>query len=199
MKRLLYQPILTAIANREQNIADRVAETTARESTANTMIDEFKAKQAEMVHLRDSQIAAMESEIEQFRQKQLADINDEITRSKVKWYAALNQEQKAFLEELRERIVREVQGLTRHMLTELADESLERRTIEKFRTQIAMMNLPDNLDLESHPVVIRSAFELPKEIKAELQSIIAASIGESNFEFEVTRPSSVNPRPILDP
>lgn len=185
LKRLLYQPVLTAIANREQSIAEKVAEAAARESTASTMIVELQEKQAEMAHMRDSQIAEMESEIERLRQQQLAEMNGEVAQAKAKWYAALKQEQDNLMGELRERIAREVQGLTRHMLSQLADESLERRTIEKFRTQIEFIELPDDLNLGSHPVVIRTAFELPNEIKAELQATVATRIGEANFEFEV--------------
>lgn len=184
LRKILYQPILTAIADREQDISNRIEAAATREMTANRMIENVKKEESQMARLRESQLAAMASDIEEQRQQLLVETSEEISRIKSKWQAALKREQAAFMGEFRERIAREVQGIIRHLLNELADESLEKRIVEKFGEHLASIDLDHSVNEQPPAIVIRTAFELTNEAKSELRSNVVSRFGSSEIEFE---------------
>jgi len=154
LKRFLYKPILRHMHQREEKISNRMQQATDKTAEA-------------------------EREARDRKQELLDKARREVEKQRRSWVQSLHKEQDAFDRELKNRASREVIGVARRAMQDLADEALENRLAdmllrrlsdlaEKDREKFA--NVPDHVD-----IVVRSTFELDasrqRKISAALQRI----------------------------
>lgn len=186
MKRFLYQPVLDAIAAREQKIAAQLADAAATKTEAHQQREEFQAKnqhldaqRAEL--LRQAKDAAKaEGERLQLQAREAAD-------------AASAQRAKALLadaQHLHAEITRQTQqqvfDISRRVLGDLAGVSLEQRACEVFIQRLQAVNGTELATLgaalkeasDAAPALLRSAFELPEPQQAAIRTALAATFGQ---------------------
>lgn len=186
MKRFLYQPVLDAIAAREQKIAAQLADAAATKTEAHQQQEEFQAKnqqfdaqRAELLcQAKDAAKAA--GERLQIQAREAAD-------------AASAQRAKALLAEaqhLHAEIARQTQqqvfDISRRVLGDLAGVSLEQRVCEVFiqrlqavqGVELAALGAALKQASDTAPALLRSAFELPPLQQAAIQAALAASFGQ---------------------
>jgi len=187
LKRFLYKPILDAIDAREQRIAQELADADAKRLEARQERDQFERKNEEFDRQRDGLVTQMKEEISLKRQKLLDDAQqaaDVITRKR---HEAMESEQHRITEEISHRTQDQVFFITRRMLKDLADTSLEASLTKVFTRRVrdmsgrARQELGEALSKSSEPARVRSTFELPAEQQAEIQRAI-------NQTFEVDVP-----------
>jgi F-type H+-transporting ATPase subunit b len=186
MKRFLYQPVLDAIAAREQKIAAELADAATTRAEAKQLQDEFQQKSQALdeqragllQHARDA--AKLEGERLQSVAREAAD-------------AASAARAKALLADnlhLRDQLTRlaqdQVFDISRRVLGDLAAVSLEQRACEVF---ILRLNSADGEVLaalgaalkatsDAEPALLRSAFALPAAQRTAVLDALDESFGQ---------------------
>jgi F-type H+-transporting ATPase subunit b len=191
LKRFLYQPILDAIDAREQRIADELANADAKQQEATKERDEFAQKNATFAEQRKTLLAQATDDADKERQRLLGIARTQADALSEKRHAALEREQQTLQTELRRLACTEVFSIARKALSDLADISLEQRIAEAFVKQLQSMdeatknslatvlaapfndsNQKSNYASANEPILVRSAFDLPAEQQAAIQTAL---------------------------
>lgn len=195
MKRFLYQPVLDAIAAREQKIAAALADAAATQAEAKQQQDAFRQKNETFDEQRAGLLqqardaAKAEGERLQAEAREAADA-DSAARAKALLADALH---------LRDELTRHTQDqvfdISRRVLGDLASVSLEQQACEIFIERLRgvagteQATLGDALKAASKadPALLRSAFELPAAQQAAIQTALDESFGQPiPLQFETT-------------
>jgi len=186
LKRFLYQPILRAIDAREQRIALSLADAAAKETEARTERDAFRRRNVEFDQQRAERLSQAIDEAKAERQRLIDEARQAADILRAKRQEALHREQQSLNDEIARRTRTEVFAIARKALTDLAGTSLEERMSDIFIDRLralddeARQGLTTSLKASTHPVRVRSAFELTPEqraaIRAALNETLAADI-----------------------
>ncbi len=192
LKRFLYQPILDAIDAREKRIAAKIADADAKENEAQKQREEFQQKnevfdQQRNAHMNEVLEAAKaeRAQLLDATRKESSDLRDRLQQ-------ALRNEQHSLNEELGRRAREEVFAIARKTLSDLAGMSLEQRMTEIFLDRLRELNTAQITELKlafktsHHPLLVRTAFELPAQQCAAIETVIWEILGkEKQVEFDI--------------
>ncbi len=186
MKRFLYQPVLDAIAAREQKIATELAEAAASKSEAQAQQDTFRLKNAAF----DDQRAAL---LREARDAALAERESLQVEARRAAEAARAELAKALLTDARQlhaEVTRHTQdqvfAISRRVLGDLASVSLEQHVCEVFIQRLRAFDGADKATLvaalgkasAAEPALVRSAFVLPGAEHAAIQAAVDECLGQ---------------------
>jgi len=178
LKRFLYRPILDAIDAREKRIATALADADATKSEAQTERDAFRHKNEALDQQRSALLGAATNEAKAERKRLLDDARQAADALAAKRQEALRSEQQDLNEALSRRAREEVFAIARKALADLATTSLEERVGEVFTRRLREMDaeakagLGEALRSASAPGRVRSAFDLPADQRAVIQTAI---------------------------
>lgn len=178
MKRFLYQPILDAIDAREKRIATELADAAAKKADALRERDEFQHKNEEFDQQRAALVSKATEEARVEGDRLLDEARQAADALSAKRKKTLRSDAKNLNQAIKRRTQQEVFAITRKALSDLATTSLEERMGEVFTRRLreldgdAKASLGQSLKAASDPALIRSAFDLPAEQRAALQSAI---------------------------
>ena len=183
MRRFLYQPILQAIAAREEKIATQLRDAASLKQAAAAEQEQFQRKNAEIDQAREGILQTARSEAEQEKQRLNAQNQQALTAQQAKWQAAWQHEREQLQQELSARSLAQVFVVARQVLADLAASSLEQRMCAIFVQRLTTLDADAHQRLQqayssaSTPVLVLSAFPLPASQRAELQNALAALCG----------------------
>jgi F-type H+-transporting ATPase subunit b len=178
LKRFLYRPILDAIDAREKRIAKELADADAKKAEAQREGDEFRHKNEAFDRHRAALLGKTIEEAKAERQRLLDEARKAADALSAKRREALRMEQHSLGEALSRRARQEVFAIARKALADLATTGLEERMGEVFTRRLREMDaktkagLGEALKAASQPALVRSAFELPAEQRAGIQSAV---------------------------
>jgi len=191
MKRFLYKPILRAIDEREKRIATELADADAKKAEAQKERDEFKDKNEELDQQRDELLSKAKDEVKAERQRLLDEARKAAAALSSKRQETLRNEEHTLLQAISRRTEQEVFAIARKALKDLATTSLEERLGEVFTRRLREMDgqakadLTEALKTASDPALVRSAFDLPAEQRAEIQNALNETFSaEIHVRFE---------------
>ena len=178
MKHFLYKPILHAIDAREKRIVAELADADAKKAEAQKERDEFQHKN----ELFDQQRAALLSEATDDAKNERKRLLDEARKAadafSVKRQETLRNDAHNLNQAISRRAQQEVFAIARKALTDLATTSLEERMREVFTRRLRQMDgeakarCAEALKTASGPALVRSAFDLPAQQRAAIQSAL---------------------------
>lgn len=185
MKRFLYQPVLNAIAAREQKIAAALANAATAKAEAHQQQDEFQRKnqvfdeqRAELMHeARDAAKAD--------RERLLLEAREEADAASAQRAKSLLTETQHLHAEVARHTQQQVFDISRRVLGDLAGVGLEQRVCEVFIQRLQAVEGPALATLgaalkavtDAEPALLRSAFELPAAQRAAIQTVLNESFG----------------------
>lgn len=181
MQRFLYQPVLQAIAVREKQIADQIADAAAQAAQAQTERQIFEKKNAAFDQQRADLLsqATAQATAEGLRLAEKAQQAAEALAAQRQQSLAV---QAAHLQQwIAGRAAHEVFAVARKTLADLANVGLEERMVELFTRQLSALAHPAKeplaaaLQHSAEPALVRSCFALP----AEQQTAIRQAIGRA--------------------
>lgn len=178
MKRFLYKPILHAIDEREKRIAAELGDAAAKKAEALAEREDFARKNEAFEKERAALLAKATDEANAERTRLLEAARKAADALSAKRQAALKTEADALSREIRRRTEHEVLAIARKALADLATTSLEERLGEVFTRRLREMDgaardaLGSALHGASEPALIQSAFELPDEQRAAIQTAL---------------------------
>jgi len=198
MKRFLYKPILDAIDAREKRIAAELADADAKKAEAQKERDEFQRKNQEFDQQRAALLSKATDEVKVERQRLLDEARKAADALSAKRQETLRNDAHNLNQALSRRTQEEVFAIARKALTDLATTSLEERLVEVFTRRLRGMDskakecVAEALKTAADPTLVRSAFELPPEQRAEIQNALNETFSaEVRVRFE-TAPDLVS-------
>jgi F-type H+-transporting ATPase subunit b len=178
MKRYLYQPILQAIDAREARVAAELSEADAEKTQAHIEREKFEHKNEAF----DQQCANLLSQAgneASAKGQQLVDAARQTADAlSAQRYKALNDEQQSLKQAIFQRTHQEVFAITRKVLTDLADTTLEASMTDAFTRRVQALTGKDKESLDaalknsSRPSIVRSGFALPQEQRAAIRQAL---------------------------
>ena len=193
LRRFLYGPITSAMAEREQRIADQFEEARQKQEEAEAQIAEYHRKQEELETAREERLAEVEAAARERRREMIEEARAEVDRLDEQWTDALRRERADFLQELTRRVGREMLDLIRRALHDLADADLERRLVRVFLDHLRDLEasraeaLTEAVRTHPEDVLVRTAFDLDEEQRRALTDTLRAVTdveAEPSFERE---------------
>src|SRR5674476_1451582 len=191
LKRFLYKPILHAVDAREKRIATELADADAKKAEAQKERDEFQHKNEEFDQQRAVLLSKATDEAKAERQRILDEARKAADALSTKRQEALRSDADNLNEAISRRTQREVFAIARKALADLATTSLEERMGEVFTRRLREMDgkakagLGEALKTATAPALVRSAFDLPAEQRAVIQSALnEAFSADIHLRFE---------------
>lgn len=191
MKRFLYQPILDAIDAREQHIAAELADAEAKRAEARKESDEFQHKNEEFDQQRAELLNKATDEANTERLRLLDEAREAVAVLSAKWRETLKNEERHLHKALIRRTQQEVFAIARKALTDLAGTILEERMVDVFIRRLRELNGEEQARLtsaaraSSSPVLVRTTFDLPPELRASTEGAIKEFLGAATqVQFE---------------
>jgi F-type H+-transporting ATPase subunit b len=198
MKRFLYKPVLAAIDAREKRIAAELADAETRKTDAKMERDEFQKKNADFDQQRAALLTKATDEAKAERQRLLDEARKAADALSAKRQEALQNDAKNLGQALRHRTQDEVFAIARKTLGDLAATNLEERVAAVFVDRLRGLGDPEKTALattlknDAEPALIRSAFDLPEEQRANIQRAINETFSaDIHLQFE-TAPDLVS-------
>ncbi|MBU1692893.1 MAG: F0F1 ATP synthase subunit B [Verrucomicrobia bacterium] len=178
LKRFLYKPIVHAIDAREKRIARELADADAKKAEAREERDEFQHKNEEFDQQRAALLGKATDEAKAERQRLLDEARRAADALRAKRQDALRREQQNLNDEITRRTREEVFAIARKTLADLAGPTLEDRMAGIFTRRLreldgeAKKSLATALKTSSAPALVRSAFDLPSDLRAAIQKAL---------------------------
>jgi len=192
LRRFLYGPITTAMAERQQRIADRFEEAREKRETAEAEATQYRQKLEELAATRDEKIAEAEDAARERRKEMIEEARAEVDRLEVQWKAALRRERETFLKELGERVSQETVDLARRALRDLAHVELERAVVGVFQARLRDFDddrrqlLRDAVRADDGTVRVHTVFKLDEETERHLTETLQ-KVAETEVSTEFDR------------
>lgn len=178
LKRFLYRPILDALDAREKRIASELADAAAKQTAAQTEREEFQRKNEELDQNRATLMNHALNAANAEQERLMAEARNAADAWSARRLETLQKDVRNLNQAISRRTRQEVFDITRKALKDLAGEKLEMRMCEVFIQHLRALGGParDTLDAAlrtaSEPAVICSAFELPQEQRAAIQTAL---------------------------
>jgi F-type H+-transporting ATPase subunit b len=178
MKRFAYQPVLDAIDAREKRIAAALADADAVEARAHKERDEFQRKNEDLERQRAALIDRATKDANAERERLLGEARQAADALAARRQEALLADAKRLDAALVRRAQREVFEIARKTLADLASASLEARVVDAFARRLRGLDGPAGqgiaqaLATATGPALVRSAFDVPAEQRAGIQTAI---------------------------
>lgn len=193
LKRFLFKPILNAIDERENRIAMQMQEAETVKKEAMQELDSFQQKNQEIDQHRQELMEAAISEADSERQKLLEKTRNDIEELRMQLQETLKNEQQKLGSEIINRTRAEVFTIVRKTLVDLASADLESQITKVFTKRIENLNSKEKEQLltaikKVHgEVIVRSAFELPKNHQKAIEDLIRKDFfAETKIKFETS-------------
>ncbi len=191
LKRFLYKPILKAVDDREKKIAAQIKDANHLKAEAKKEQEDFSKKnagfEAKKVKLLDDAVADANTQ----RQKLLDDAKTEAIQLSAKLAAASKDRQQADNVIVAQKIQKQVFGITRMALKEIASESLEEQSANIFIKRLVELDedgqkkFTDAFASNTNVVLVRSAFELPVKKQHDISKVVDQLLGsKANLQFK---------------
>ena len=183
LKHFLYGRIIEAMNRREERIASRLTEAAQTKQEAQDELEAFRQKNAELESQRRQLLDQAEKEAEARKKALLAEARDAVARVQAKWQEAVEREKALFLRELRTRASGQIFAVTRQILQDMANASLEEQIIEAFIQLLTSLDtaeqqaLAQSLSMQKS-VVVTSAFEIPDRTRRRIAGIVEGYAGD---------------------
>lgn len=194
LKRFLYRPIIDAMEQREQMIAARLQEAEHQRKEAEEEAQRYLHQRLQLEHEHEELLAAITKQVEERRGELLVKVDLEIQEKRRNWQASLREEQEDFLRRLRQQLGSEAVELARRTLKNMANIHIETQMAEMFMRRMEELDsekkaeIADSIQNSDRAVVIRSAFELPQDIRGRIVDTMREKIldgHEMTARFEI--------------
>ena len=178
LKRFLYGPILRSMDQREAKITARLLEAEQKQKVAESEEETYRQKLRELEKQHSALLADVRKEAEQLRKDLLNKTRAEVAATQANWYQAFQEQRETLLQDLRNKAGKQVYGVARQSLRDLASVELNQQMLERFILQCRAID-PVERDLLAKAVsqskgvvVLRSAFTIAQEMQAKLAATL---------------------------
>jgi F-type H+-transporting ATPase subunit b len=191
LKRFLYKPILHAIDEREKRIAAQLQDAEGKRADAQKQRDDFQHKNELFDQQRAALLSKAEADVKAERERLLDEARMAADSLSARRMDTLRNDAHNLSQTLSRRAQQEVFAIARKALADLATTSLEERLGEVFTRRLRDLDgegkaeFAKALKTAPDPALVRSAFDLPAEQRAEIQNALNETFSaEIRVRFE---------------
>ncbi len=192
LKRFLYQPVLRAIAEREDRIGTQLREADARKHEAEDAAREFHRKNQEFDRQRDTLLHGAAEEARAERERLVNQARQDADALRDRLSDSLRTEQDSLRHEIGCRTRQEVFAISRQALADLASTALEAQMAEVLAQRLRETSREDRERFtdfaghSEHGILVKSAFELPDAARASIQQAVNEVLAaDADIRYEV--------------
>ena len=184
LKRLLYQPVVRAMQQREQTIDARLQSAHDEHNKAMELQADYENRLQQHAKERDAIMAAAIAEVQEWKQSQVRIARREVDATRENWFRMLEREKHAFISEMQHNAAEHVLQVTRVVLAQLAGRDLEQSMVEMFLSELGQLNEEHAESIRSaltdgnREIIIQSGFELQTEQQQQLAKAVYAALNE---------------------
>lgn len=177
LKHFLWGKLTSAIDEREARIAGELARAAEKEKEAQRLTEELRRHSLELDGKRDEIMAQAHKEAEDQRTMLAEEARNSVRDLKKKWREDLDRERSAFFLEMRSRAATEILAVIRRALGDLSSSDLQTSTIQVFLHKLDSFDVAMLRDLGAKGQVVRSAVDLPDDVKKKVAAILESRLG----------------------
>lgn len=180
LKRFLYQPVLAAMARREERITNSLGEAHARERMAEDTRREFLEKTQKLELQRNNLVERVREEVELERRELLEVARLDVAASRADWQQQVEDDKAAFLNQLRQQSTGLIIDLLRKVLRDLANADLEKQIVDVFIEQLreGAEQLRSELPTSSETANLVSSFDVDAVTRERITRAVHDAIAE---------------------
>lgn len=187
LKKFLYKPVLQAIDDRQNKIAEQLKQAAEAEAKAEADRKDLLAKMAEIEGSKQDILAQAASEAAAERAKILDSARAQSVSMGTKMRESLNSEMSRAKESLTSDIQKEVLAVARRALSDLADVSLEDRMAALLSRRVQAMSPQEKSGFAGQgPVTVISSAELGDSAKSQLLTTLQQNFSTRDVRFETS-------------
>ncbi len=192
LKRFLYRPVLDAIDARESRIAAALAAAEEQRSEAEKEREALRKQNEAFEQQREALLDKAAIDAGQERQRLLDEAGRAADELAARRRQALILDARSMDQAIGQRAREEVFAITRKALADLAATELEERMVDVMIRRLDELRPGEKRTGNTSPVLVRSAFELPRAQAARLEQAIGKQLGSAaRVRFE-TAPELVS-------
>lgn len=186
--RFLYKPIIKVMDRRQRDMADRWQAAEDEQQKARREAEHYRQQQQDLQLRRSHLMAEAHEQAEARRAELIKQARQDVDETRASWQEALRRDQQAFLNQLRQQVAQHTYTLTRQILRDVVDVSLEQRAVDLFIQHLSQLEEGDRQTLRqaiqatTEPVLVRSGFEMPPD---QRQQILAAVRQQLSLPIEL--------------
>lgn len=199
LQRFLYKPITKAMARREKTIRDRLSSASQQKQEAEQEVKHYEEMQQQFTDQKTELLTKAKSEVEQTRQGLLKEMQESVATERSQWQTSLQRQKDAFLREVSDRTMQQLQATVRRVLTDLAESELETQIARVFLQKLRDLTEPERAELvttltastkDSIPLTLVSTFTLPTDICTAIATVLqdyfkAVGSGKIESSYEI--------------
>jgi len=184
LKRFLFDRIVKAMKRREDKIGDRIREVKKQREEAEKKKQEYRERVDELKTKEDEQIKKAKEEAASRKKEIMQKAREEVEQARKEWYADLEREKKDFFQEFQKRSSNQVLSITEKVLSDLADEEMEKKIAEHFVKKLKEMDKDKKEELlnkikdKQRSIAVQSHFELSQDSKKKISATLKKQISE---------------------
>jgi F-type H+-transporting ATPase subunit b len=194
LRRFLFRPVMGIMEKREKNIADRMADVEQKKQDVEREASKYRKKRDALSEEREQEIDATKKEAEKIKKDAEREAKDEAETLRRRWQESLQHDKENLLNRVRREIGEQVCATGRAVLSDLADESLEKRIVEMFSRRLSEMNrdelrkiAADSREADGKATLV-SAFEIEDQLRQRLKNEIKDALENSvDVRFKTDR------------
>jgi len=191
LKKFLYKPVLDAIDAREKKIVARLDDAKNKKQEAKKEQDDFTEKNKQFDAQKQALMDKANADTKVQKDKLMDSAQKEADALHAKQQKAFADMQENIKKNLVQKIQKQVFDISRKTLTDMASVDLEEQTTKLFISRLEQLKDEEAKEFKNSfaaglkPVLIQSAFELPKKQQTEIKKAVDKLLGkETEFEFK---------------
>ena len=132
LRRFLYQPVMRAMARREEAIAQRLQDAETREQVAAQEASQWREQTAGFEREREARLASLAQEVDTQRKSMFDEARREVEADRARWQQDMARERQDLVRQFKPRAAAALSRAARRMLSDMADVELEQQLIRTF-------------------------------------------------------------------
>ncbi len=177
LKYLLYNPVVKAMDKRKERISSRLSDAETKREGTEQKLEDYEKKQANLEREREKTLSRAREEAEKRKKELIAKAREEVNKLKEKWIQSVERDKESAARRIRTEAGSRVFAITRRLLSDLANESIEERTVERSLDRFNDLDkkereaFVDSAKQADNSVTVRTAFVLSPQMKMVTDSL----------------------------
>lgn len=176
LRKFLYDPLLNVMKDREEKISSRLEEARIKLEEAERRSKEYQKKLDELEKQKSAWREEAKEEAESFKLELMQESRNEVEQVRSKWIKSVEKEKKMFLDELEEQSFEKIMDVVEHMVSDLADRTLEKQAINRFINRIKEMKDDERKQMidavDTNQLEVATAFPTEEKDRKEIDAAI---------------------------
>lgn len=189
LKWLLYDRVIRAMDERKERIASTFRQAREQQDQAENEAEEYRHKQQEIQQQREEILQEARDKARQQREELTSQARKEVQEQRSNWIDSLQTQQSSFLDSLRRQAGSRICSIARQVLTDLAQQDLQRQVVSVFRDRIANLQADESQKVSEalsnrRPLTLRTARPLEDEDRRPLLQTVREQLEVEDIQEE---------------